>query len=237
MLPPLTNAVGLQSSHRTPRFGDSHWPFASELDEAASLVDDFLLRGQWVGQLEGMMQEHVERMHADAEASRSPSTASFPGDRCLRPAPSGDAAVCEKSSAQDAQERKAQALQQLGAMVYLPEDSVGLDWTSMAGYEEQKRAVEEIVLMSITHADEFAEMAKRTRKSGKCERAKVCPLYLQSSFFFWRAGSNGPGLVVDGEVREAEAGGGGDRADEHHACRPVRGDGKVHAQVGEEQTS
>ena len=41
-------------------------------------------------------------------------------------------------------------------------------------YEEQKREVEDLVLMGITHASEYEQMAKLTRRDGKCQRPKVC---------------------------------------------------------------
>jgi hypothetical protein len=71
-------------------------------------------------------------------------------------------------------QRTADELRGLGAAVYLPAANQGLDWSSMAGYEEQKSTVEDLVLMSMTHAAEYDAMAKKTRKDGKCQRPKVC---------------------------------------------------------------
>ena len=72
---------------------------------------------------------------------------------------------------------KADDLKRSGAVVYLPGDAeADLGWDAMAGYEEQKSEVEDLVLMSITHADAYADMAKRTRKAGTSQRPKVCVL-------------------------------------------------------------
>jgi cell division protein FtsN len=72
-------------------------------------------------------------------------------------------------------EQAAQQLRQLGALVYLPDDEEqkALDWSDMGGYEVQKRTVEDLVLMSVKHADEYERVAKQTRKDGKHQRPKV----------------------------------------------------------------
>ena len=59
--------------------------------------------------------------------------------------------------------------------VYLPDDEEQkeLDWSDMAGYDVQKRTVEDLVLMSVKHADEYERVAKKTRKDGKHQRPKV----------------------------------------------------------------
>ena len=69
--------------------------------------------------------------------------------------------------------RKAESLRRDGALVYLPGENKELTWDSMAGYEAQKLEVEDLVLMSVTHAAEYAEMAKRTRRSGTSRRPKA----------------------------------------------------------------
>lgn len=72
-------------------------------------------------------------------------------------------------------EQAAEQLRQLGALVHLPDDAEQkeLDWSDMAGYEVQKRTVEDLVLMSVKHADEYERVAKQTRKDGKHQRPKV----------------------------------------------------------------
>jgi hypothetical protein len=74
----------------------------------------------------------------------------------------------------------AEQLRQLGALVHMPDDveQQQLDWNDMAGYEEQKRLVEDLVLMSIKHAEEYQRVAKKTRKDGKHQRPKVWPITL-----------------------------------------------------------
>lgn len=68
----------------------------------------------------------------------------------------------------------AEQLRQMGAVVYLPdEEGSRLSWDDMAGYEEQKTALEDLVLMSVKHAEEFERVAKLTRKDGKHHRTKV----------------------------------------------------------------
>ena len=62
----------------------------------------------------------------------------------------------------------------LGAVVYSPGEDEQLSWDTMAGYDAEKRLVEDVVLLSITHADAFQAMAKQTRRDGKCHRPKVC---------------------------------------------------------------
>lgn len=78
-------------------------------------------------------------------------------------------------------DQAAQQLRQLGALVYLPEDEEQkeLDWSDMAGYDGQKRTVEDLVLMSVKHADEYERVAKKTRKDGKHQRPKVCSRYIR----------------------------------------------------------
>lgn len=75
-------------------------------------------------------------------------------------------------------EQASQQLRNLGALVYLPDDEEQkeLDWSDMAGYDVQKRTVEDLVLMSVKHADEYERVAKQTRKDGKHQRPKVWQL-------------------------------------------------------------
>jgi hypothetical protein len=40
-------------------------------------------------------------------------------------------------------------------------------------YERQKGEVEDLVLMSVTHAAEYAHLAAHTRKDGTCQRPKA----------------------------------------------------------------
>jgi hypothetical protein len=145
---------------------------ADLLMDADWLMEEFIREGLGVGLVEERFAENMRSL-ADTRKSGAGDAALEAQMDTLTAAP-----LSKHKASSNVLEDKAQALQQMGAMVYLPEDSSDLDWSSMAGYEEQKRAVEEIVLMSITHAHEFAEIVKRTRKSGKSERAKVQSLLL-----------------------------------------------------------
>jgi hypothetical protein len=106
----------------------------------------------------------LERMPEHAHAAKRREIAP------QAPEPAGPGATREQRWA-----ALARKLEGLGAVVHLPSAAGDAqEWSGMAGYEEQKAAVEDLVLMSITHAEEYAQMAQKTRKDGKCQRPKVC---------------------------------------------------------------
>ena len=55
-------------------------------------------------------------------------------------------------------------LNQLGAIVFDPSDKIAnLDWDYLAGYQRQKRDIEDTVLLALTHADIYDRISEGTR--------------------------------------------------------------------------
>lgn len=145
-----------------------------------AIADSFGLLGERLNRdaIEEMRALHERLMAADWEdqvAREGPSahgagaySVGSPAQRGGRPG----AAAAEPQAWPQAAEQ----LRGMGAVVYLPEEEGGrLGWDDMAGYDEQKRALEDLVLMSVKHAEEFERVAKLTRKDGKHHRTKVRP--------------------------------------------------------------
>lgn len=166
----------------------------TRLDLSVDVVDPFALADTF-GQLgerfnRDMIAEmralHERMMASDWEDSvRAPSSPQWHGtDPDAPPAASwqgpgtrGSAAHGRKGAAPGGPQswpQAAEQLRQMGALVYLPEEEEGrLGWDDMAGYEEQKRALDNLVLLSVKHSEEFERVAKLTRKDGKRHRTKV----------------------------------------------------------------
>lgn len=67
-------------------------------------------------------------------------------------------------------------LKALGVVVFSPDDKSyleGLTWDILAGYESQKRDIEDTVLLSLTHSDIFDEITSQTRVRFEKNRAKA----------------------------------------------------------------
>lgn len=67
-------------------------------------------------------------------------------------------------------------LKEMGVVVYLPESKghlEGLGWDVLAGYEKQKRDIEDTVLLSLTHSHIFDEITQQTRARFEKNRAKA----------------------------------------------------------------
>lgn len=67
-------------------------------------------------------------------------------------------------------------LKEMGVILFAPDNKgflQGLSWDVLAGYESQKRDIEDTVLLSLTHADVFDEITKATRVRFEKNRAKA----------------------------------------------------------------
>lgn len=58
-----------------------------------------------------------------------------------------------------------QKLQSMGATVYPPGNKDAIDWGVLAGYDDQKRQIEDTLLLALQHPEIYDDIAKRTRKS------------------------------------------------------------------------
>ncbi|GBF90964.1 cell division cycle 48 [Raphidocelis subcapitata] len=65
------------------------------------------------------------------------------------------------------------ALEGMGARVYLPGGGDDVEWGVLAGYEEQKRAIEDCLLLPLRHSELYESIAQRTRASGKGSRPRA----------------------------------------------------------------
>ncbi|KAI8472467.1 MAG: P-loop containing nucleoside triphosphate hydrolase protein [Monoraphidium minutum] len=65
------------------------------------------------------------------------------------------------------------SLQAMGARVYLPGGGEDLDWGVLAGYEEQKRAIEDCLLLPLQHPELYSRIAERTRDGGAGSRPRA----------------------------------------------------------------
>jgi len=75
-----------------------------------------------------------------------------------------------------AKEDPIERLKALGVVVFSPDDKSyleGLTWDILAGYESQKRDIEDTVLLSLTHSDIFDEITSQTRVRFEKNRAKA----------------------------------------------------------------
>lgn len=67
-------------------------------------------------------------------------------------------------------------LKEMGVIVFAPENKgnlADLGWDVLAGYESQKRDIEDTVLLSLTHAEIFDEITSATRAKFERNRAKA----------------------------------------------------------------
>lgn len=67
-------------------------------------------------------------------------------------------------------------LNEMGIMIFMPDDKKnmqGLAWDMLAGYEKQKRDIEDTILMSLTHPEIFDEITLKTRMRFEQNRAKA----------------------------------------------------------------
>eukprot|EP00891_Asterochloris_glomerata_P004665 jgi/Astpho2/4665/gw1.00067.127.1_t len=53
----------------------------------------------------------------------------------------------------------------MGATVYPPGNKDAIDWGVLAGYDDQKRQIEDTLLLALQHPEIYDDIAKRTRKS------------------------------------------------------------------------
>jgi hypothetical protein len=55
-------------------------------------------------------------------------------------------------------------LEELGVVIFLPGEKRGdLDWNFLAGYERQKRDIEDTVLLALTYPEIYDNISKGTR--------------------------------------------------------------------------
>lgn len=88
-----------------------------------------------------------------------PSPRALPGSRAPLPASAASAAAASSQSLQASQQR----LESLGAQVFLPSPSQRVDWGELAGYESQKRVIEDTVLLALLHPEVYDRVARATR--------------------------------------------------------------------------
>ncbi|GAB4821726.1 hypothetical protein N2152v2_008772 [Parachlorella kessleri] len=67
----------------------------------------------------------------------------------------------------------AKKLQGMGAQVFLPGKKDEFDWGILAGYEQEKRQIEDTVLLALTHPDVYDGIAKRTRRHYSSNRPRA----------------------------------------------------------------
>jgi hypothetical protein len=59
---------------------------------------------------------------------------------------------------------QAKRLEELGVSVFMPDGKAAdIDWNYLAGYEQQKRDIEDTVLLALTHPDVYDSITKLTR--------------------------------------------------------------------------
>ena len=67
-------------------------------------------------------------------------------------------------------------LHEMGIVIFFPDDKKqmsNLTWSMLAGYEKQKRDIEDTVLMSLTHPEIYDEISLGTRMRFEQNRAKA----------------------------------------------------------------
>ena len=65
-------------------------------------------------------------------------------------------------------------LEDFGATVFDPNDkSINLDWDYLAGYEKQKRAIEDTVLLALNYPQIYDQITKETRVKYEPNRPKA----------------------------------------------------------------
>lgn len=58
----------------------------------------------------------------------------------------------------------AQKLVSMGCIIHPPGNAAAVDWGTLAGYELQKRAIEDTLLLALLHPETFDDVARGTRK-------------------------------------------------------------------------
>lgn len=69
-----------------------------------------------------------------------------------------------------------QKLNEMGIVIFMPNDKKnmqGLAWDMLAGYEKQKRDIEDTILMSLSHPEIYDEITLKTRMRFEQNRAKA----------------------------------------------------------------
>ena len=77
---------------------------------------------------------------------------------------------------QEEEEDPMKKLSEMGVTIFLPEEKgsmADLSWDMLAGYEKQKRDIEDTVLMNLTHPEIFDEITTGTRMRFERNRAKA----------------------------------------------------------------
>jgi ATP-dependent 26S proteasome regulatory subunit len=64
-------------------------------------------------------------------------------------------------------------LQKHGVIVFEPNSKKNLDWGYLAGYENQKRMIEDSILLGLTHGEIYDEITKNTRVKFETNRPKA----------------------------------------------------------------
>lgn len=85
-----------------------------------------------------------------------------PREREAPPPPSAEER--KEAAARRQLEAATKKLQGLGAQVFPPGKKEEVDWGILAGYDEQKRAIEDTLLLALLHPDVYNEIAKGTRQ-------------------------------------------------------------------------
>ena len=83
----------------------------------------------------------------------------------------------KNDSKTEANKKKAiEELKKLGVLVFLPDTTKNLKnktWQDLGGYESQKRAIEDTILLSLTHPDIYDSITKKTREKFTTNRPKA----------------------------------------------------------------
>lgn len=78
----------------------------------------------------------------------------------------GDEKVTEEEYQKISFEEEYQKIKEMGVMIFSPDDKQfleGLNWDCLAGYEKQKRDIEDTVMLSLTHGDVYDSITAKTR--------------------------------------------------------------------------
>lgn len=71
-------------------------------------------------------------------------------------------------------EEALQKLEQLGVTIFMPETKEqNLDWDYLAGYENQKRDIEDTVLLALKYPEIYDQITSQTRMKNEPNRPKA----------------------------------------------------------------
>lgn len=110
-------------------------------------------------ELELRMRQLMDHFPFGPLLEMDPRSRPMPSQPQIKPLPER-----EKSSKETDNETLIQKLEAMGAVVYRPNPTQKLDWGSLAGYEDQKRRIEDSLLLPLLYPDVYESIAKKTRK-------------------------------------------------------------------------